>query len=162
MEGEDLIMQSAKQVKIKKQWFLWLALLIILWFVFNSVAQQYQNGQQQALEGAEQGTELETVTALIKASAAGQQVLDEAIEVEKGTSAFDAMMQADPELQYREFEGMGVMVESINGVGVTPGDNKFWALYVNGEMAAVGISSITLEENTLIEWKLEEIKSYTG
>ncbi len=93
------------------------------------------------------------------ATAGGEVILNKTIEVDTGINAFEAMNDV-AEVGSQDFGEMGVMVESINGV--TPGENEFWALYVNGEMAVTGINGITLEKDTLIEWKLEGIEDYSG
>ena len=64
------------------------------------------------------------------------------------------------EVGSQDFGEMGMMVESIEGTAA--GENEFWALYVDGEMAMTGINGITLEKDTLIEWKLEGIEAYSG
>ncbi len=152
MDEGQIVKEAVKEAKIRKSWFLWLVALVILWIVYNGIAQSY-------LIAPGQGSGQETVTVILKATAGKQMVLDKAIKVKRGTSAFEAMLQADPSLDYTEYSGIGVMVNSINGV--SPGEDSFWALYVNGKQSAVGISQIFLEENTLIEWKTEEIESYT-
>lgn len=101
----------------------------------------------------------ETFDVSFKAIANGETILDETIKAEKGANAFEEMKYV-ANLEYQDYGAMGVMVESINGV--RPRENEFWALYVDGEMAMTGINGITLEKDTLIEWKIEGIEDYSG
>ena len=121
--------------------------LLVLWFIFiSNVPVEY-------------ASPYETVNVSFKAVANGETVLDTVAEVGKGTNAFDAMQEV-ADVEFQDFGEMGVMIESINGT--MPKENEFWKLFVNGEEAAVGISSISIEEDTAIEWKTESIESYTG
>lgn len=94
-----------------------------------------------------------------KAIANGETILDSTAMVAMGTNAFDAMQEI-ANVEFQDFGAMGVMVEAINGV--KPGQNEFWGLYVNGEQSMAGISGITIEADTAIEWKIESVESYTG
>jgi len=138
-----------KPVKIDPKLFIWLIGLIVLWFVFSSTVQLQPPEEMQ-------GTEAKV---LFKAVAGSKVVLDKEIMVKKGTSAFDAM-QMVATVGYKDYGEMGVLVETINGV--KPGTNEFWKLFVNGEEAQVGISSLTIESDATIEWKTEEMQDYTG
>ncbi len=123
------------------------AVLIVIWLAFIAIVPpEYQPSSG------------EKAPVSFKAFA-DRDVLNKTIEVEKGTNAFDAMQQVAT-VGYQDFGEMGVLVESINGV--KPEENQFWKLFVNGEQAQVGISSITIEEDTTIEWKTEAIEAYTG
>jgi hypothetical protein len=151
-----------KETKIEKKLFLWLAILVVIWLVFSIAAQNLAGGNGTDTNAnlppttAPQGSGKETVAVIIKATANSTTVLDKAISVEKGTNGLEAMKQADPKLGYKESPGLGGMVESINGTAA--GAHRFWALYVNGQISDVGISSITITENTLIEWKALEFE----
>lgn len=48
----------------------------------------------------------------------------------------------------------GVYVDSINGV-VGGTDGKYWAYYVDGEMAQVGASEYVTKGGEVVEWKFE-------
>jgi len=121
--------------------------LIILWFVFA------------AMVPVEYTSPLEKVNVSFKAIANEESVLDTIVEISKGTNAFDVMQEV-AEIEFTDYGEMGVMIDSINGV--TPKANEFWKLFVNNEEAMVGISSIILEEDTAIEWKIESMETYTG
>lgn len=153
-QGHDLAeKKAATQAKpktglISTKLVLVLIGLVVLWFVFASIVPA-QNSQQPPAK----------VTVSFKAFAGEENVLDVTTMVPKGTNAFDAMQQV-AEVEFQDFGAMGAMIESINGV--KPGQNEFWGLYVNGEQSMAGISGITIEEDTAIEWKIESIESYTG
>ena len=123
--------------------------LLVIWLAFISLAPA-DSGQ--TVTG-------EKVIVLFKAVADNQTVLDRAIQVEKGSNAFDAMQKVAT-VAYQDYGEMGILVESINGIN--PKENEFWGLYLDGEMAMVGISSIVIEEDTIIEWKTEAMDAYTG
>lgn len=49
--------------------------------------------------------------------------------------------------------GENAFVTSINGVA--PGENQFWAFYVNGTAATVGAGSYVTKSSDTISWQLE-------
>ena len=121
--------------------------LLILWFVFV------------AMVPVEYTSPYEKVNVSFKAIANEETILDTVAEISKGTNAFEAMQEI-AEVEFTDYGEMGVMIESINGTA--PKTNKFWKLFVNGEEATAGISSIVIEEDTAIEWKIDSFDSYTG
>ena len=128
---------------------LWLAILLILWLVFiSAVPDQFKPAPGE-----------EDVLVTFKVFIDDTQMAERAIEVKTGTNGFDAMQQAF-NIGFQDYGELGVMVETIDGV--PPGENSFWKLFVNEEETMVGISSIIIEEETLFEWKTEEIQAYTG
>jgi len=151
-QGHDLAeKKAATQAKPKtgsvyKKLALVLIGLVVLWFVFASIVPAQNSPAAPA-----------SATVSFKAFAGEENVLDVTTMVPKGTNAFDAMQQV-ANVEFQDFGAMGAMVESINGV--KPGQNEFWGLYVNGEQSMAGISGITIEEDTAIEWKIESIESY--
>lgn len=52
-------------------------------------------------------------------------------------------------------ESMGVLVEEINGVAKNSGQNRYWYLYVNGELSPVGASQAKVKAGDEINWKYE-------
>jgi hypothetical protein len=85
----------------------------------------------------------------------GIPIFNEDQMLKPNTNAFEAVKELiDNNLTYKEYD-FGVFVESI--LGITPKEDEFWSLYVNGEQAAQGISSYTISEDMLIEFKLEKI-----
>lgn len=51
--------------------------------------------------------------------------------------------------------GLGFFVEEINGIKNNPSANTYWIYYVNGEAAAVGISTYIIKNNDVIAWEYE-------
>ena len=49
--------------------------------------------------------------------------------------------------------GLGEFVNEIDGV--KPGQNQYWAFYVNGSLASVGADSYVTRSGDNITWKLE-------
>ena len=84
----------------------------------------------------------------------GKTVLDKRIEVKKGTNAFEAMKE-NVEMDF-EMYPYGVFVKSI--AGVMPPETYFLTLFVNGKKASAGISSYTVNEDTVIEWKTQQVR----
>lgn len=52
---------------------------------------------------------------------------------------------------YKEFKGLGVLVEEIGGRRNT--NNRYWQYWVNNRLAAVGADSYTVQPGDIIEWK---------
>lgn len=71
-----------------------------------------------------------------------------------GKNAFE-LLQATTPVEYKQYD-FGVFVESINSI--KPDKQHFWKLYVNGQEAQVGASSLQTKKGDVIEWRLEEIK----
>ena len=55
--------------------------------------------------------------------------------------------------QTKTMEGVGEYVTSIMNIEST--DSAFWSLYINNKMATEGMSTQTVAEGDVIEWKLE-------
>lgn len=76
----------------------------------------------------------------------------------EGMTVHQAMRQADTQgvftYEVSEFSGLGVFVESINGVGGDKGKN--WILRVNGKVASVGASGYILQSGDEITWTYEK------
>lgn len=70
----------------------------------------------------------------------------------EGTSALE-LLQSKAEVVTKD-SSYGPYVDSINGVvGGTEG--KYWAFYVNGQMAQVGAADYITKVGDKIEWKFE-------
>ena len=133
-----------KEIKIEKKLFLWLAILVVIWLLFSIAAQNFA-GPSTAQP------KKETISVSFKALAGDQVALDKTITVEKGANAFEEMKKiANVETKMSVY---GAFVTSINSVAST--EKQYWALYVDGQMSEKGISAITLEKDTAIEWRLE-------
>jgi hypothetical protein len=146
---EEKKVDGKKEQFISPKLFFLLVGLLAIWLLFIAfVPQEFKPTDD------EQG-----FLVTFKAMSGEELILNRTIEVDTGANAFDAM-QTVASVGYQDFGEMGVMVESINGT--KPGENEFWALYVDGEMAVTGITGITFEKDTLIEWKIEGIEDYSG
>lgn len=78
--------------------------------------------------------------------------------VKEGVSIYQAMI--DLSLQNKDFvftskdySGMGMFVDSINGVQGK--DGKYWVYYLNDKKASIGISKNFLKEGDAIRWERE-------
>ena len=84
------------------------------------------------------------------------------LSANSGTSVLDLMntAQVESKLNFsgQEFEGLGFLVQEINGVKNSSDENTYWTLYVNGEMAQVGVSEQKISSGDIIEWKYEKIE----
>lgn len=70
------------------------------------------------------------------------------------TSAWDLLLGSH-EVLYQEYD-FGIFIEEIDGL---KGDqDNFWAIYVNGESALMGIQDIILNEGDIIELRYEAIE----
>ncbi|MBI2597793.1 MAG: DUF4430 domain-containing protein [Candidatus Diapherotrites archaeon] len=126
---------------LDKKFFAFVILLVLLF----GCTQQLENEAENTVQSAKFS---------LKVSANGETLVDKALVLQKGTNALKAMKSA-VKVQTQE-TSFGEFVTGIAGVQA---DSKhYWALYVNGKYAEKGIGQYTLEEDTLIEWQLEEIK----
>ena len=50
---------------------------------------------------------------------------------------------------------LGVFIESINGVVSDSAQQKYWHLYINGELSPVGASSALVTPSDYVAWKYE-------
>lgn len=104
-----------------------------------------------------QGNAAEKVNVSFKATGPDGVILEKTVQVEKGTNAFAAMQQATA-VEFTDYGEMGILIESINGV--TLPETHYWKLVVDGQDSAVGISSITIDKDTNIEWYPEAIQGF--
>ena len=74
----------------------------------------------------------------------------------EGRTAFELLREIT-QVEYQESQGLGVFVQSINGV--KPDEKHFWKLFINGEEAQVGADSLQTKNNDVIEWKVEQINN---
>lgn len=63
-----------------------------------------------------------------------------------------ASQQHGIQLSTKEFS-FGKMVETIDGVSSDQSANKYWTLYINGQMSNVGASDYKLKSGDTITWK---------
>jgi len=81
-------------------------------------------------------------------------VFEKEINSVKGANAFEVLQTNNIPMETDDF-GFGVFVTSI--AGVTPEENQYLGLNVNGEYSQVGISDIKLENGMIIDFSVEEI-----
>ena len=55
----------------------------------------------------------------------------------------------------KEYPGMGMFVEEINGIQNNPKNNQHWIYYINGQSAKVGVSQYFIQKGDKIDWKYE-------
>ncbi len=135
------------QKTIEAKHFFWLAGLVCLWLIISAVL------PQQALQ--QEGNAFVT----LKAFAGPEPLFEKQVEVEIGANGFKAIQESGLEFEYTDYGEMGVFIESIEGT--KPAQDEFWKLFVNGEEAQVGVSSVLIDKNTLLEWKIEKVQAYT-
>ena len=133
-----------------KRSYLWAGIITILVLVGGIWWQQHVTGtDQQAFE--EQ-------SAQVTVDIDGQQY---AVVVPDGSTALDVMNQAqrDDDLTYsgKEYEGLGYLVETINGQTNNTSDNVYWTLYMNNEVANVGVNDLIVHTGDAIGWKYETL-----
>lgn len=82
------------------------------------------------------------------------------ITAAQGETVFDAMEQlrkeSDFQFTYRNFSGLGAMIESVSGKKNESGN--YWMLYVNGTLSQKGASETFIKPGDVIEWKYEQTK----
>jgi Domain of unknown function (DUF4430) len=119
-----------------------------LWFALD-VAQG-----SNADEPAKAGADKKNITLTLKIS---DPISGLGLEAKKavttGTNAFDAMT-AIVQVKYKTYPQLGPFVTGLCGVDAPSG--MFWALYVDGKMSQVGIGSIVLQQDVVIEWKMQK------
>ncbi|HTN77897.1 MAG TPA: hypothetical protein VL096_21715 [Pirellulaceae bacterium] len=74
-------------------------------------------------------------------------------KVPAGTSGLEAVQRLVP-LKVREYPGLGPRVLKI--CDVEPKRGKYWGLSVDGKVSEVGIASVKVENDILIEWNTKE------
>lgn len=81
------------------------------------------------------------------------------LNAQKGSTVYDAMKTLARayaiDVQFKEFSGLGAMVQSIGGVANDTRANKFWIYYINGALAKAGVSFIKINSNDVIKWNYE-------
>ncbi len=77
----------------------------------------------------------------------------------EGDTVYDAMVALNKEqnlkIKFKEFAGLGAMVDSINDLANDAHIQKFWIYYYNGQLAKIGVSSLKLINNDIITWRYE-------
>ncbi|MDO8655010.1 MAG: DUF4430 domain-containing protein, partial [bacterium] len=82
------------------------------------------------------------------------------LQVPLSSSVYEVMSQAQAarimEFSGKEFSGIGYFVEEINGKREDFKGRHFWILYMNGQKAKAGVSSLFVNNQDVIEWKYED------
>ena len=80
------------------------------------------------------------------------------IDVTQGEMVIDAMraLASTGDFSYtgKDYPGLGVFVESINGKKNVGG--MYWILYLNGTTTSSGASATVLNDGDTVEWKYEK------
>ena len=112
------------------------------------------------LDFAERGNE----TANLEDRLTNGSITFDPVLVAPNTSAY-RVMEA---LQIREnftidvtyYVGMGAFIHTIDGVSGAADYSSYWGFYDNGEMAAVGASSLMITSNTTLSWVMTSSADY--
>lgn len=86
------------------------------------------------------------------------------VQIDGTVSVKDVMQAAAAEnqitMEVKDYgESMGVLIESINSVANDNGQKRYWYLYVNGQLSAVGASQAQVKAGDEISWKYEAEKN---
>lgn len=65
-----------------------------------------------------------------------------------------ALAQSELDLQLKQYD-FGVMIEGVNGLLADA--TSYWAVYLNGDYAQVGIADLVLEQGDTVELRYEAI-----
>ncbi|HEX9721910.1 MAG TPA: DUF4430 domain-containing protein [Candidatus Paceibacterota bacterium] len=72
-------------------------------------------------------------------------------EIGAGDSVLSLFEKSGVTLEKRNFPGLGVFIEAINGVHNS--NNYYWQFWVNGEYANIGASEYELRHGDQVLWK---------
>ena len=79
------------------------------------------------------------------------------LSIPPNTAFYDALLQAKNagkiEFSGKNYLGLGFMVTDIGTLHAGGGKNLLY--YINGKQASIGVSSYSLKDGDIIEWKLE-------
>lgn len=155
-----------------------LAVMILKWpeLQTSSIPEEVVPTPQQTGQGM---AAAESVTAPIDATPINQPVSAREmvlLTVENGASKSTAEVLIDGTVSVKEVmlraaaenkitmetkdygDAMGVLIESINSVANDNGQKRYWYLYINGQLSAVGASQALVKAGDEISWKYEEEK----
>lgn len=84
------------------------------------------------------------------------------IAIMENETVYQAMLRLKEKsglvFEVKDYSGLGVFVESINGLTNNPKENQFWIYYLNNKTAITGVSLTKLHFNDLITWRYENRK----
>ena len=147
---------------MKSKFFLLATLMLIMLLVLGCtepISNIAENGSANIgdTSGDETAQETNYVSGTFILEKDNEIIYNETHEIEKGTNAFDAILElfGEENIEYQEYVGMGIFVNSINGIA---GDSEhYWALYINGEYAEKAINAHFFDEDMEVKWVYEEI-----
>lgn len=77
--------------------------------------------------------------------------------VPESISLYDMMKLARQrgiiQFREREFEGVGLLIEEINGISNDIEKDAYWSYSINGRNPSSGITEYSLKANDLIQWR---------
>ena len=85
-----------------------------------------------------------------------QVILNQTIQVQKGTNAFDALNQ-NIQIEYQDYS-FGKFITGINGLKADS-SKEYWAFYVNNQYSSAGVQDFIIQEPVKLEFRLEKISS---
>jgi len=79
--------------------------------------------------------------------------VDASKTIPSGTNGFDAV-KGIVALKSKSFGGLGERISSL--CDIDPPNGQYWAMFIDGKLSDVGISSVTISKNMLMEWKIQD------
>lgn len=130
---------------------LYIGIFIAIFFLISFlVFPTWRQGLQVGLQVAETATNTESITVLAGDTTAH-------LLVAPNTLFYDALVQEKNTgkiaLSGKNYPGLGFFVTDIGSLHA--GSGKSLLYYINGKEATVGVSSYTLKDGDIIEWKLK-------
>ena len=131
--------------------------LVILAVILSAVGFVFSNNGKSPEEAPVFTGELElkVATAFLLVNDGISEVKNFELDVVEGATAFSLLQSSGLEIDYQEYEGMGVMVEAIDGVE-NGADNKYWMYYLNEEMPMVSCDQQAVSAGDTVEFRFEE------
>lgn len=111
---------------------------------------------QQVEEKTESSTEAESEAPLVTISEDGKTVSYQGIDDQTAL----ALLKQYTTVGTEEYPGLGEYVVSINEVVADSTDN-YWSFYVNGDAAQVGAGDYTTKVTDTVEWRLEDVSTFS-
>ena len=90
------------------------------------------------------------------------EVIEFVSDIPNGSTVLDLMnSKSTNEFNYsgKNFSGMGLFVEEINGINNIPENNVYWKILVNGEETSVGVSDKIINHGDIIRFVLDSVSN---
>ena len=85
-------------------------------------------------------------------------IISSSFAVPKNSNVFSLLQDLSEKenfkIESKEYKGMGVLVESIDGIK-NGTDNKYWQYWVNGELPMVAADQKEVKNGDKIEWRFD-------